>query len=85
MTQAQILAFMQQSLKQYKTATATPMACLQVLDETFAVLRALDECVRQQLQPGETQELLKDIRDYSRLTYVFFPGDWSQIISLDNL
>ncbi|VDM39131.1 unnamed protein product [Toxocara canis] len=38
-----------------------------VLDEAFALLRTLNSCVKRNEQPRETQELLKDIRDYSRL------------------
>ncbi|KHN71910.1 F-box only protein 28 [Toxocara canis] len=41
-----------------------------VLDEAFALLRTLNSCVKRNEQPRETQELLKDIRDYSRLQFI---------------
>lgn len=43
---------------------------LQVLDEAFAVLNTLNNCVKRNEQPRETQELLKDIRDYSRFLLI---------------
>lgn len=43
-----------------------------VLDEAFSVLRILNNCVKRHEQPRETQELLKDIRDYSSMAMEYF-------------
>uniref|UniRef100_A0A914ZV30 F-box domain-containing protein n=1 Tax=Parascaris univalens TaxID=6257 RepID=A0A914ZV30_PARUN len=43
-----------------------------VLDEAFAVLHTLNNCVKRNEQPRETQELLKDIRDYSSMAMEYF-------------
>uniref|UniRef100_A0A0N5AC09 F-box domain-containing protein n=1 Tax=Syphacia muris TaxID=451379 RepID=A0A0N5AC09_9BILA len=36
-----------------------------ILDEAFFVLHYVDDCVKKGQQPEDTQDLLKDIRDYS--------------------
>ncbi|KAL4003858.1 F-box domain family protein [Acanthocheilonema viteae] len=43
-----------------------------VLDEGFSVLRMLDSCVKRKVQPPETQESLRDIRDYSSMAMEYF-------------
>ncbi|VDO50145.1 unnamed protein product [Onchocerca flexuosa] len=43
-----------------------------VLDEGFSVLRMLDSCIKRKVQPPETQESLKDIRDYSSMAMEYF-------------
>uniref|UniRef100_A0A915Q4X7 F-box domain-containing protein n=1 Tax=Setaria digitata TaxID=48799 RepID=A0A915Q4X7_9BILA len=43
-----------------------------VLDEGFSVLRMLDNCVKRRIQPPETQESLRDIRDYSSMAMEYF-------------
>ncbi|KAM3715880.1 F-box only protein [Dirofilaria immitis] len=43
-----------------------------VLDEGFSVLRMLDSCVKRRVQPPETQESLRDIRDYSSMAMEYF-------------
>ncbi|VDK80142.1 unnamed protein product [Litomosoides sigmodontis] len=43
-----------------------------VLDEGFSVLRMLDSCIKRRVQPPETQESLRDIRDYSSMAMEYF-------------
>lgn len=42
----------------------------QILDEAFCVLHYLGRCVKKKEQPEDAQDLLKDIRDYSRWAFL---------------
>ncbi|MFH4976039.1 hypothetical protein AB6A40_002748 [Gnathostoma spinigerum] len=43
-----------------------------VLDEAYSVLHTLNNCVKHNEKPKETQELLRDIRDYSSMAIEYF-------------